>query len=600
MRVDDQRGTWLVKLAEAGHRRALDQLVELYLPLVYNILGHALTGSGATEDVVERLALETTVRVAEQFDGLPDRTRMRAWFAAAALEQARELRDAPALSDGAGAHSADFIDVTVARLKLTGQRRDLAEATRWLNADDWELLPLWWLEETGVLARGDVETALDLGAKEANEQVEGLRERIDAARRVVRILKAGPPCADLIMLRVGWDGTPDPEWRDRLHGHVRICGTCRRGLRLAPAGLLLTGLAPVPPPVIAEDAETPADGAEPPARGRPLSPGARPSWYLRTRLSWDLRMHHRFTQSVPARRMVVGAVAAALSALLALVLFQPEPAPPLAGAGPTAEPVPAATHGSPAGSAPAPPPPVDAVRMSSVPPSAPPTRSAYGSNVDGAESAPPYDRSPAQLPGRATGATVTAVGGNYELAYPRSANAWKITHSGDTMVLRGTGYFTLQWGIYAGKRIAPIAMPTWTGLRGRLFHVASGGGHRMDDTRPPSPGVEPGATWMGQPSTGFCTLPSGAQQMWQNEHYYLDGEVVLHNNENNMDYDLAVAPTTADGIRADITMTPNRQWGRLRYGVARDTGDDTGPVPQYVTREDPNDQGTVPQRSRLS
>ncbi|MEU8982750.1 MULTISPECIES: hypothetical protein [unclassified Streptomyces] len=40
-------------------------------------------------------------------------------------------------------------------------------------------------------------------------------------------------------------------------------------------------------------------------------------------------------------------------------------------------------------------------------------------------------------------------------------------------------------------------MPAWTGLCGRLFHVASGGGHRMDDRS----GAADGTTWMGGPST---------------------------------------------------------------------------------------------------
>src|SRR3954454_5579530 len=114
---EDQRGTWLVKLAEAGDRRALDHMVELYLPLVYNIFGHALPGNAVTEDDVEQLALQTTVRVVEQFDGLPDRTRMRACFAAAAVQRARELRAEPqAPPGGSGAHSADFVDLIVARL----------------------------------------------------------------------------------------------------------------------------------------------------------------------------------------------------------------------------------------------------------------------------------------------------------------------------------------------------------------------------------------------------------------------------------------------------------------------------------------------------
>lgn len=37
----------------------------------------------------------------------------------------------------------------------------------------------------------------------------------------------------------------------------------------------------------------------------------------------------------------------------------------------------------------------------------------------------------------------------------------------------------------------------------------------------------------------------------------------------------------------------------IRYGLVRDTGKDTAPVPQYVTRETPTDPATVAQRSRV-
>src|SRR6266540_3255853 len=147
MRVDDQHGAWLAKLAAAGHRRALEQLVELYLPLVYNILGLGLSGSPVTEDDVGRLALRTTIRVARGSGARPDRTRMRAWFAEAAVDQVRRERLAAhdggdgsgssrrerlAASDGPG---IDFVDVAIARLGLSGEPQELLLATRWLDAE---------------------------------------------------------------------------------------------------------------------------------------------------------------------------------------------------------------------------------------------------------------------------------------------------------------------------------------------------------------------------------------------------------------------------------------------------------------------------------
>lgn len=40
--------------------------------------------------------------------------------------------------------------------------------------------------------------------------------------------------------------------------------------------------------------------------------------------------------------------------------------------------------------------------------------------------------------------------------------------------------------------------------------------------------------------------------------------------------------------------------GAIRYGLVRDTGKDTAPVPQYVTRSTPADASTVRQKSRLA
>ena len=52
----------------------------------------------------------------------------------------------------------------------------------------------------------------------------------------------------------------------------------------------------------------------------------------------------------------------------------------------------------------------------------------------------------------------------------------------------------------------------------------------MDD---PTPGAAHGQTWMGSPEKGYSTLPAGAQQMWQNEYYYLDGTVLgLHDTNS--------------------------------------------------------------------
>jgi hypothetical protein len=144
------------------------------------------------------------------------------------------------------------------------------------------------------------------------------------------------------------------------------------------------------------------------------------------------------------------------------------------------------------------------------------------------------------------------------------------------------------------QRDGLLTMPTWTGLSGRLFHVASGGGHRMDD---PMPGTS--GTWMGNAKDGLIVLPPGAQQMWQQEFYYLDGSVTLHLNETAADYNLDVWPSAWDAVTADVNTVPGAGGqAAQRYGLVRDNGRDTAPVPQYVTRAEPADPATVPQYSR--
>jgi hypothetical protein len=87
--------------------------------------------------------------------------------------------------------------------------------------------------------------------------------------------------------------------------------------------------------------------------------------------------------------------------------------------------------------------------------------------------------------------------------------------------------------------------------------------------------------------------------MWQDEYYYIDGEVTLHQNEgSNADYNLVVMPSSWAAVNSDINTGPPQ--GAIRYGLVRDTGNDLAPVPQYLTRSATVDQAKVPQRSRVT
>lgn len=87
-------------------------------------------------------------------------------------------------------------------------------------------------------------------------------------------------------------------------------------------------------------------------------------------------------------------------------------------------------------------------------------------------------------------------------------------------------------------------------------------------------------TWMGSKETGFIQLPPGAQQMWQNEYYHLDGAVTLRQNERGADYNLAVMPVDRAHVTQDLLQAPDPARGIVRYGRVRDTGTDAAPVPQ--------------------
>ncbi|MEU3288489.1 sigma-70 family RNA polymerase sigma factor [Streptomyces longwoodensis] len=239
----------LVTAARAGDGRALEELVGRCLPLVYNIVGRALNGHADVDDVVQ----ETLLRMVRGLPKLRDPSAFRSWLVAITIRQVRnreqaramdrdrraQLDDAETITDPA----LDFAGLTILRLGLTEQRREVAEATRWLDAEDQELLSLWWLEETGELERADLSGALGLSDRHTAVRVQRMKKQMEISRGVVRALGAEPRCAELDQIAAPWDGTPSPLWRKRFARHLRGCGVCaglERGL--LPMERLLGGL----------------------------------------------------------------------------------------------------------------------------------------------------------------------------------------------------------------------------------------------------------------------------------------------------------------------------------------------------------------------
>ncbi|MFE9019272.1 sigma-70 family RNA polymerase sigma factor [Streptomyces sp. NPDC007808] len=545
-----------IAAAQAGDRQALDELVEGWLPLVYNVVGRALNGHADVDDVVQ----ETMLRAVDNLGSLRDPDSFRSWLVAIAMRQIRDRarRRQPArLDESAAQEATDSAELTVLRLQLEGQRREVAQAVRWLDDEDRQLLSLWWLEVAGELTRRELAAAAGISRQHAAVRVQRVKERLETARGIVRALDGA--CPDLRELTARWTGRPDSVWRKRLARHIRGCGYCGGTRELVvPAERLLVGIALVPVPVgftlsLALGGKT-AAAAVATAKS----------------VGWSAKVMAALTQ--PAVAVTAGATMVAGGAYVVTQTPHTPPratAPTTPGAAPSPSPTPRL-------SPPALPSPSPSVTRKVEP---------YGTVVDTADRAPAPGTPPRALPRRPESG-ITSTGGRQAV----------MQHRGDSVTLSGEGYVLVRWQISPHSRPGALVMPTWTGLRGKLFHVASGGGRRMDDVV--GDGSDRGyVTGMGGPGIGYAVLPDGTQQMWQNEYFYLDGTVVLTQNERGCDYGLTVFPSTWAEANEDVRYGPAQ--GAVRYGLVRDDGEDTAPVPQYVTRGTPADPATVPQRSRV-
>src|SRR5580693_2341452 len=275
-------GVQTVIAAQAGDTEALDSLLSGYLPLIYNIVGRGLSGHADVDDVVQ----ETMLRAVRGLGDLRDPAAFRSWLVAVAIRQMRDhyrgRQAAPAadLSDEVADPEADFVELTILRLGLSSQREETAQATRWLDAGDRELLALWWLEAAGELDRNELVAALGLPATHVAVRIGRLKEQLTMCRVVVRALRAEPPCPGLEFTVADWDGVPSPLWRKRIARHIRACGRCgAQHDGLIPAERLLAGLTLVPlpgamaPAFIPPTPGTRAPGPHPPGTGA-QAPGA--------------------------------------------------------------------------------------------------------------------------------------------------------------------------------------------------------------------------------------------------------------------------------------------------------------------------------------
>ncbi|MFC4119974.1 RNA polymerase sigma factor [Nonomuraea zeae] len=200
----------LVRAAQRGDRQARDMLVRRCLPLVYGIVGRALSGLPEVDDVVQ----ETMLRVVRDLPALRGPESFRAWVSAIAVHQVgtHRQRAGEALGHtgalaGTPQPGADFEELAILRLRLSGQRREVARAGRWLDDEDRVVLSLWWQEAAGELSRDEVAAALGVTVAYAGVRVQRMRNQLEIGRSVVAALAAGE-CRELGRVTTGWDGRP--------------------------------------------------------------------------------------------------------------------------------------------------------------------------------------------------------------------------------------------------------------------------------------------------------------------------------------------------------------------------------------------------------
>ena len=245
----------LVEAARSGDRRAAETLIAAHMPLLYRVVGRALEGHADVDDVVQ----ETILRAHRDLPNLRTPGSFRSWLLAIAMHrissrmqswQQERVRSAPLdEADQVSDPGADFTGVTLLRLTMSEQRRQVAQAARWLDPGDQELAALWWRETTGDLTRAEVVTALGVEPAHARVRIQRMRQQLELSRFLVAALDAEPRCARLDALTDGWDGVPRPRWRKRFARHLRdcpVCGPVRSGF--VPLERLVAGASLVPLP----------------------------------------------------------------------------------------------------------------------------------------------------------------------------------------------------------------------------------------------------------------------------------------------------------------------------------------------------------------
>jgi RNA polymerase sigma factor (sigma-70 family) len=248
MSAPDTKLASAVTAAQRGDRRALAELVSTYLPLIHNVVGRAVDNNADVDDIVQ----DTMVRAVRDLPALRRPGSFPTWLTSIAVRQVGTYRSREESRTGRTTVIEDAIGrpdpdggpegVSLLRAELSAQRREVAQAGRWLDPDDRILLSLWWQEVAGTMSRAEIAATLNLSVPHTGVRIQRMREQLDTTRTVIAALAAGT-CPELAGVTAGWDGRPDRVWRKRLARHVRDCPVCvPAAQRHVPIERLLAGL----------------------------------------------------------------------------------------------------------------------------------------------------------------------------------------------------------------------------------------------------------------------------------------------------------------------------------------------------------------------
>jgi RNA polymerase sigma factor (sigma-70 family) len=242
----------MVAAAKNGDARARADLIADCLPMVYNIVGRALHGQAEADDVVQEILL----RVVRDLRSLRDPHSFRSWMMVIVVRQIRAHRGRQraaaerfAVFEERFAALPGIEDAAVLRAHEWAQRRQIAQASHWLDADYRVLFSLWWRENAGQLTRAELAESVGLTVAHVGVRLQRMREQLEVSRTIVSALAAQPRCSALDVTTGGWKGQHTSLWRKRIARHVRDCPQCTglAGERV-PLERLLLSIAPLAVP----------------------------------------------------------------------------------------------------------------------------------------------------------------------------------------------------------------------------------------------------------------------------------------------------------------------------------------------------------------